>query len=277
MKESLMSDQIIVSARTLVKRIRPNGSSPVAMRIRRAGDQLEVLVRYDARGEVSLKSSVENVTEKTGVTKDKGSTRAKTLGSFIGAKGFTVDPYVSYSNDFKKGDLGAARSYSLELEHKKEDKETTGTRIRIPAKAENPRIYFPGVVPPLSKKGTFRLRARYYVPTTNKSIVGIQFSQSAGPLPGGIGGKKGAWADLEFTYEATAEADGLFFYHVCSPDVPVAARAGEYASLAELTITHESFSAYLVERFDEHGAVAETSAEAANQKAVVTNGILLPF
>lgn len=276
-KESLAKDPQFNAACSLLKSVRADGSSLVALRVRRAGDNLEVLVRYDSSGEISMQSSVENVIEHTGGKDQKGETKAKTLGEFLGAKGYTVDPYIAYSSDFSKRKLGKMRATSLELHFGKEDSGESGTRIKISAPPKNPHINFPKVLPPLVEKGTYRVQVRYFVPKENKAVVGIQFAQGVGPIPGSITTKKGKWEDLDFTAVSANEHVGLLFYLKSDPIAVNPSNLEEYVSISRVTISHQSFTAYIVDRFDKDGAATQISAEPEDQKILAENGALLPF
>ncbi|MEN8846926.1 MAG: hypothetical protein ABF377_02475 [Akkermansiaceae bacterium] len=276
-KESLAQDPQLVAARSLLKSVRADGSSLVALRIRRAGDNLEVLVRYDSSGKISMKSPIENVIEHTGGKDQKGETKAKTLGEFLGAKGYTVDPYTSYSSDLSKGKLGEMRATSLELDFGKEDSGGSGTRIKLSLNPQNPHINFSKVLPPLLEKGTYRVQVRYFVPKENKAVVGIQFAQGVGPIPGSITTKKGKWEDLDFTAVSANEHVGLLFYLKSDPIAANPSNLEEYVSISRVTISHQSFTAYIVDRFDKDGAATQISAEPEDQKILAENGALLPF
>ncbi len=95
LRESLANDERIQAARDLLKFAAPADSARPALRLRRYGDHLEVLVFYDRRGKVSMDSPVQNVREETGAKKDLGDTQAKVLGEFVVAKGYQVDPFIS--------------------------------------------------------------------------------------------------------------------------------------------------------------------------------------
>ncbi|MDA7629361.1 hypothetical protein OAF06_02840 [Akkermansiaceae bacterium] len=277
-REKLTQDQVIVAATTLINRVRADGSSAVAMRIRRAGDNLEVDVRYDSRGKVSLESPIENVVEKTDGKEEKGKTSAKTLGEFIGAKGFEVDPYVTFSNDFTKRGSGKLGVSSLELGFVKKDADKVGVRISIPAKSVNPHGKISGVLPTLAQKGTYRVRLNYFAPKENKAVNGIQFVQGGGsPIPESISETSGAWEELEFTSVSTNEHDYLLFYLRSEKKVPLTEMKGDYITISDMSISHIAFSAYIVERFDENGAISESSPKSDQQKAMAQNGSLLTF
>ncbi|MDE0861528.1 MAG: hypothetical protein OSA93_15300 [Akkermansiaceae bacterium] len=277
-RKKLKEDQVITAAHTLINRVRSDGSSSVALRIRRAGDDLEVHVRYDARGKVSLESPVENVVEKSGGKKEKGETSAKNLGEFIGAKGYIVDPFVSYSNDFRKKDIGRLRLTSLELGLMKEDEGEVGTRITIPANAQNPHGKISEALPALAQKGTYKVNLRYFVPKQNKSIKGLQFVQGVGgPIRGSITQKTGVWSELDFTSTSLNENDYLLLYLRSDKKRPLAAIAGDYVSISDVTISHIAFTACIVERFDKDGAISESSISIDQQKAIAQNGSILPF
>jgi hypothetical protein len=83
--EKIQKDPELAKARELPSRVTRSGRSRAGYLVRRNGDDLEVLVRYDSEGKISLKSPVENVVEQTGGKREKGKTNARTLGEFVGA------------------------------------------------------------------------------------------------------------------------------------------------------------------------------------------------
>ncbi|MFT6181694.1 MAG: hypothetical protein ACJA1W_004055, partial [Akkermansiaceae bacterium] len=136
-QKAIENDKFITDAHALIQRVGEDGSSPVALRIRRAGDDLEVDVRYDTSGKISLQSPVENVVELTGGKKEKGSTAAKTLGEFIGGKEFKVDPYVAFTKIFDDREVGPLSFTAVETEFKKTEVGETGLKIQVAAKPKN--------------------------------------------------------------------------------------------------------------------------------------------
>ncbi|MEN8679780.1 MAG: hypothetical protein ABF391_06975, partial [Akkermansiaceae bacterium] len=64
--EKIQKDPELAKARELPSRVTRSGRSRAGYLVRRNGDDLEVLVRYDSEGKISLKSPVENVVEQTG-------------------------------------------------------------------------------------------------------------------------------------------------------------------------------------------------------------------
>jgi hypothetical protein len=53
-QEAIAKDELLAEANALIQRVDKDGSAPVAIRIRRVGDDLEVEVRYDSSGKISL-------------------------------------------------------------------------------------------------------------------------------------------------------------------------------------------------------------------------------
>ena len=134
------------------------------------------------------------------------------------------------------------------------------------------------MLPALAQKGTYKVNLRYFVPKQNKSIKGLQFVQGVGgPIPGSITQKTGVWSELDFTSTSLNENDYLLLYLRSDKKSPLAAIAGDYVSISDVTISHIAFTACIVERFDKDGAISESSISIDQQKTIAQNGSILPF
>lgn len=277
--KALDGDQEIGAARALLSRVRDDGSAPVAWRVRRAGDNLEVLVRYDSGGKVSADSKVENVREITGGQGERGDTRAETLGEFLGIKGYEVDPYVALKKTFNDKELGPGmHATDLKVEFQKKDAEKEGVRLVSIANPKNTYVSFGRCLPTVAEKGTFRITVDYFIPETNVLMEGFKFFQSeGGMLQGSLALEgKGKWINHQFTSSSIGKSKMLLFYLHYSKDANGKQNPGDYITIASTMVKHIAFTAYLVESFDRDGAISESLVDAAKQKPVATNGVLIP-
>lgn len=276
-QRTLESDPDLLEVRALIQRVGNDGSSPVALRIRRAGDDLEVEVRYDSSGKISLQSPVENVLEITGGKKEKGLTKAKTLGEFVGGKEFKVDPYVAFHKKFDDREVGPIGFSALETEFKKTALGEVGLKMRVAANPKNIYLSLGDCLPLLSEKGTFRVEIRYFIPKSNKYINGLKFSQAgvAGPIPGSLTTKTGKWESFTFDAVTRSENPRLLMYLNSKEPVPEPTLIGEFILLSQLTVTHQSMSAYCVQEFDRDGGLDSRNLDAEKQPLFALNGSLV--
>ena len=276
-RKELGDDEGIKGYRALLARVWADGSSSVGMRIRRAGDHLEVLVRYDSSGEISPESKISNVVEITGGKIEKGDTEAKTLGEFIGSKGFKVDPFVALEKTFNDRTLAPVNVTALETQFLKKDEDETGVRLVSIAKPVNTHISLGHCLPGLSEKGTYEVKVRYFIPKTNDVIKGIKFVQGVGQsIPGSESKTVGKWETLSFTATSTHDRKNLLLYLYFDPKAAGVQKKGDYLNLSSLSVKHIAFSAYIVERFDKDGAIVESFRVPAEQKQIARNGAILP-
>ena len=277
LQKTLQDDEALVAARALVQRVGSDGSSPVALRIRRAGDDLEVEVRYDSSGKISLQSPVENVVEITGARKEKGSTEAKNLGEFLGGKGFTVDPYVAMDKNFADREVGLMRFTALDSDFDRNEAGEAALRLEVSANPENIHISIGDYLPALSEKGTVRVELRYFVPKSNKFINGLKFVQAElGPIPGSLTTKVGEWEDFGFDVQSGSENPRLLMYLNSKERVPEPRLTGDSVFISRLRISHQAMSAYLVQMFDRDGGQTQVNLEKATQTLFALNGDLVP-
>lgn len=276
-QESIEEDKVLTAARALVQRVGKDGSSPVALRIRRVGDDLEVEVRYDISGKISLQSPVENVVEITGGRKEKGSTEAKNLGEFLGGKGFTVDPYVAMDKNFADREVGLMRFTALDSDFDRNEAGEAALRLEVSANPENIHISIGDYLPALSEKGTVRVELRYFVPKSNKFINGLKFVQAElGPIPGSLTTKVGEWEDFGFDVQSGSENPRLLMYLNSKERVPEPRLTGDSVFISRLRVSHQAMSAYLVKEFDRQGGESLVQLAADQQSLFALNGALVP-
>ncbi|MDB4295242.1 hypothetical protein N9908_03260 [Akkermansiaceae bacterium] len=269
-------DPAIVAARNFLERSRLDGSSPAAVRIRRSGDQIEVIVRYDLDGKISMNSKIENVVEETDGKKEKGDTTAKVLGEFVGAKGYQAHPYTAYHQNFKKGELGAMTVSSFDLKSPFRVDGEFGVKITVPEKALNSHLAIPFALPTNVYPGAYRVTCRYFIPEENVKLKGFYFHQGFGaPVEDHFFKTKGEWVTK------TVSSDTLNEHHYCRlyPHVESGTKLTDYAGdsivLGEIKVEQTSFTAYLHSRFGADRQVVESFPASAAQKIFISAGKLL--
>ena len=273
MRDALISDADSIAARELVKFSGQHGSGPPAYQLRLYGDNLEVLVFRDHRGKVSMDSPIEIVSPKNSTKKPLGTTTAKVLGEFVGAKGYRCDPYVAYHHVFDSKDLGKFSLYDILSSYKQAEAGENGIRLSLKPAAENPLGSLKDVLPPTSSKGTFRISCRYFIPKGNRAVNGFFFVQEVGgPLGGHAFDKVGKWESGEVTTESTNNDAGMLFYLSIPPAKKAIDPAGDSVMLSELKVEHMRFSAFVRQKFGDHGEPAEGSDEPKKQALFISNG-----
>ncbi|MDB4723091.1 hypothetical protein OAF11_03470, partial [Akkermansiaceae bacterium] len=276
-QESLKKDPKIKEARTFLTRVRRDGSSPVALRLRRAGDHIEILVRYDSGGKISLQSPVENVVEITGGKGEKGETKARLLGEFIGSADHEVDSYVALDKTFSDRKFSPMTATELELGFRKKEGDEAGVQFTTIANPVNNHAKFGSCLPNLAEQGTYRVQVRYFLPKTNREMDGFVLVHSVGgALAESEATVRGAWTTLDFQATAVNEHRNLLFYPKYNPNASKPYEGGDSVIIASIKVTHTKFSAFIVERLDTDGAVSETFPEAGAQPAFARNGKFIP-
>lgn len=273
MRESLAGDQAITSARDLLKLAKPTGNDRPALRIRRFGDNLEVLVLYDRSGKVSMDSPVQNVREETGGKKELGDTKAKVLGEFVGAKGYTVDPYTPYHQVFDGKELGNFGLTEIVPGFQHEENDQEGVRLSFKPQPVNPHGSFGPILPPNAAKGTYRITVRYLVPKANRAVSGFMFVHGLGSPIGGKKFEKSAkWTSEEVVGESSNDTGTLLFYLTMEEGAKAADAGNDSIVLGELKVEHIGFSAYLLSRHESDDRPAETIVDPSKQPLFISNG-----
>lgn len=275
--EALDERAEISQARKLIARVRLNRDAPVAMHIRRSGDDLEVLVRYDKRGEVSLDSPVENVVELTGDRGQKGDTSATVLGEFVGAMGYQVDSYVAYESDMKKI-IPPMRAVSFELEPDFEYEDRRAMRILMPEKAPNPRVEWPLVLASKASSSRVKIDFQYLIPSDNEKLKAFSFHWGlAAPINDKVLDTTGRWVAESLEAESMNEHETLRLYIDKLAGSRKTFNGGNEAIyLDRLKVTFLSFAAHVVARYEDGKVVGDPVTDASAQEAVVHAGKLLP-
>ena len=260
MREMCDTDEKIKAARMFLKFAGGLGIAPVAVRLRRAGDNIEVLVRYDSKGKVSMQSPVENLKEKSVEGRDPGDTKAKMLGEFVGAPKFEVDARIGYHQVFDGKELTGCHLTEIVPGFRHREGDRVGVRLALKPKAINPHGSFGARLPPISAKGTYRITCRYFVPKSNRALSGLMFvHDGGGPIMGRRFEKRGEWATEEVVAESAREGQTLLLYLTLAEGKTKADSVNDYVVLGEVEVEFIRFSAYLEQRFNEDDRVVADS------------------
>jgi hypothetical protein len=275
--DAIQNDPQIIRARELPNRITENGRSKAAYIIRRGGDNLEVLVRYDQSGKVSLKSPVENVVEQTGGRREKGKTNAKTLGEFVGAEGCDSFPFLSYNEEAKDGKLIFAHLSGVIFEKQRQFKDEEAVGIKIQPNVKNASFGLPGVLTDGSSPATYRISFEYLIPSTNAKVVGLTLQQgaSAGKTLKKTEQGKGSWVAGVYEVASVAPFDFLTIYFQGPTTKTFPGAAGDEVLFKNFKVEHIRFSAFVVEAYDETGGAIEQETNISSQKFLINNGDLI--
>ena len=272
-REELAKDPDVRSARDLLMLGGAGGRGRAALQLRRYGDNLEVLVFYDRLGKISMDSPVENVREKTGDGKELGNTKAKVLGEFVGAKGYTVDPFVAYQHTFDTKDPGGLVLAEILPEFNHEVEKSKGLKLSLKPGAVNPYGFFGKVLSGKAAKGTYRISSRYFIPKSNQAISGFRFVQSAGePIGGFHFDKRGEWTVGEAIAGSSHELDTLLLYVDLVPGRTVADAKDDWVVLGDVNVEHLKFTAYVQQRFGESSRPEQEQKDPFQQPVFIANG-----
>ncbi len=274
--EAIQVDEKINAAKELVRRVRLNQNAPIAYRLRRSGDDLEVLVRFDKSGKVSLDSPVENVTEITGGKKERGDTKAKVLGEFVGAKGYEADSFVSFESDMDRISP-PLQAVNYELEPGVEIQGRKALRILMPVKATNPRVEWPGVLSPEGSSSRIKIDFHYLIPSENKKLKGFSFHYGlAAPIEKKVMDTTGRWVAESLETESMNDYDmlRLFAQHLNGGGKTFDG-GNESIYLDDLKVSYLAFAAHVVETYKDGKVVERFTEEPTAQKAIALAGKLL--
>jgi hypothetical protein len=213
------------------------------------------------------------VVEITGGKKEKGSTKARTLGEFLGGEGFDGDPFVVVNQTFNNREMGLVRVSSLDTEFNKSQDGETGVLLKVAANPKNIYVSLGDCLPKLSEKGTFRVEIRYYIPKTNKYVNGFKFAQGeAGVIAGSLTTKTAEWETFSFESATRSENPRLLLYLNLKERVQEPQLTGDSILISQLKISHQSMSAFLVQEFDQEGSQASLNTEADKQTLFALDG-----
>ncbi|MBN8458946.1 MAG: hypothetical protein J0M04_14015 [Verrucomicrobia bacterium] len=275
-REELAKDQALTDARDLLKLGGSTAKGKPALQLRRYGDNLEVLVYYDRAGKISMDSPVENTRERTGEGKELGDTKAKVLGEFVGAKGYTVDPYVAFDHIFDGKDIAGMIFLGLDHETGFDSEKEKGLKISFTKGEAKYRCgILKGLLPPKASDGTVQITARYFIPKTNRTVDGLVVGPSSGKPLGEVFAAKGKWTRATTSGIAADELTSLFITLKRGDNASVKDTAGEYVVLGALKVEYTGFSAFVQRRFSDDGGAGDGRTEAAEQPASIVNGEIL--
>lgn len=272
--KSTKADPKLLDAIDLMARVGQDGSVSPAYHLRRFGDGIEVVVSFDKAGKVSMDSPVKNVIELTGGKKERGTTKAKNLGEFVGAKGYEPAPWLVYQNDLVSGKIGAFKMTALKVEpSSRTDDDQLGLKVVIPPKPLNPHAALGNALPPIADAGAYRVSFSYYLPTGNKQLTGFAWHQGHGaPIEEKFFGKSGRWVTESIGSNSLNEMHHLRLYISFEPGASADTATGESVFLKDLKVEQLGFSAYVVAQYNKDGQVETTFPDAADQKKLILAG-----
>ncbi len=273
--ETLAAAVRIEEARELLKQGGAAGRARPALRLRRFGDNLEVIVFPDRGGKLSMDSPVENVREETGDKKERGDTKAKVLGEFVGAKGYAVDPFVSFHQIFNTKNPGLMRANQVALNHSFVIDGGKGVKVSYDKAAKTPYCHFADVIPPITHKGTYRFTTKYYIPQSNRHISGFQLMQGEGggaPVGGVLFKERKKWTSASATSESVNASPNIVLWLSLPAAIDIADAMDDFVVLAEVKIEHLKFTAFLQKKFGANGEAAESINDARQQPVFIVNG-----
>lgn len=277
-QQSLKNDQSIKDLQTFLNQVRSDGSAPAALRIRRYGDDVEVLVHYDTVGKISLDSPISNVVEISGGKRERGESKARKLGGFLGAEGYDVDSQLLFSMVFDQAQTAPLSLLDIEAGAPVEMDGKKGVPFWISGAAQNPMINLPaGTLPPLSASCGVEISCEFLVPKGNKKLEALSFHQGGGPaLAERVYGKEGKWEQAFIESNSKGDVPNVRIFMGGKPGTQLPEIRGEAIVLHSLKIELTKPSAFICERFGEGGISEEIVSEISNQRPFALNGDLLP-
>lgn len=275
--ERLDKDEVISAARILAKQSDIGSRELPALRIRRYGDDIEVIVFYDANGKISFKSPVENTIEETNGKKEKGETSARTLGEFVGAKGYSGSSYTSLDQSFSKKINSANVSLSDFTQNPGyKVSGQIGLQLTLVNNPKNPYYAIKNVFPPVSFPGTYQVTCSYYVPAENRNLNGFALYQGGAVKIGAHDfSVKNKWVSKTVEGTSHNEETILRLYPLLRKGQSLASASGESIVLNHLTIKQIRFSAFIHTRYNQDGESLDHFAKASDQKLFISNGKIL--
>ena len=270
-KAEIESNKELGSARELLSNVMSDGTTLNVLRLRRYGDQIEVLVKHDPRGQISMLSPIQNVQESD---KSIGDATAKNLGEFVGAKGFDPAPFTIYQQGDKGKQIGKLNLYGIDGSEEPMENKQAALRLSLDIKSENPIGSFGPIGPRTSAPGAVRARGQFLIPKSNKVLSGITIAQGGAPIFNVDATKTDIWNEVDGTGESSAEheAGTILLYLKRRPNSIIGDAAQDYVLLKDLHIEIVRFSAFLVQRFDKNGTELERHDTPEKQPLFITNG-----
>jgi hypothetical protein len=280
LEQALLADQIkaeieadtgLAGARQLLANVMSDGTTAAVLRLRRHGDDIEVLVKHDTRGQISFLSPVQNVRE---TDKSVGDTTANNLGEFVGAEGFEPAPLTIYQQGGAGKEIGDFTLNAINGPEEPLENNQTAFRLSLDIKSENPYGRFETIGPRKSAPGSVRARCQFLVPKSNKVLSGITITQGGMPILSAEASKPDFWneADAMASSRDEHEKGTVLFYLKRPPDTLIADAHDDYVLVKELHIEIVRFAAFVVQRFDKNGTELENYATPEKQPLFIANG-----
>ena len=271
--KKIQEDPELAKARELPSRVSQSGRSRAGFIVRRNGDDLEVLVRYDSEGKISLKSPVENVVEQTGGKREKGKTSARTLGEFVGVGAESTERYIALDYTPEDGKLTPEEVVGVDVSFQNDE----GTVYKIRKGTKNVYLGFPNLLGTLSSPATYRIIGELKIPKENNTLTGLFFKHgnSTGTILGEQITGSGNWQTV-IREGAGGSALPLFRIHFSGFKLSNINRAwGDRFVLKNLRVEFVKFSAHVVEQYGDSGEAIIAEKNPFRQKLLVTNGVLV--
>lgn len=273
LRETYAADEEISAARNVLKFAGGRGTTPAALRLRRSPDNIEVIVRYDARGKVSMDSPVENVREQTGDGVEMGDTKAKVLGEFVGAEGYAADSWVAFHRVYDGSDPLKISPREIDAKLNFQEGEGKGVRLSLVPNAKNPVVSVGPFLTTKSNPGKVKITSRFLVPKANRVLSGLLFVKSDGKRFASPEAKpSGTWVTEELVGEPATDAPDLLMYLLAESGKDRTETRNDYVVLGELKVEQVSFSAYIQTKFGENGSVEERMDGPSKQPVAILNG-----
>ena len=271
--EKIQKNPELVKARELPSRVTRSGRSRAGFLVRRNGDNLEVLVRYDSDGKISMKSPVENVVEQSDGKGEKGKTSARTLGEFVGAEPEVKETFIALDHTLDKGKLTPGEIYGVDINFQNDE----GTVYEIRKGVKNAYLGFPNLLGTLSSPATYRISAEIKIPQENKTLSGLFFRHgtSQGTVLGQPITGTGAWQSVIREGAGGAPLPLLRIHFSGFKLSDMKQVWGDRVILNNLRVEFIKFSAHIVEQYGDSGETIITEKESSKQRLLVTNGVLV--
>jgi hypothetical protein len=262
--------------KALLKRVSDRGRSPAALRVRRFGDEVEVLVRFDTGGKISMDSPISNTIEITGGRKERGNTEAISLGEFLGAPKFNSFPAIVFDHTFEGGKDIPFQAIDIEVTPIEFD-DKKGISLTVSTVAANPMINLAkGKIPSVANSCKYRVSYEYLVPKSNKTVGALFIQQGHGfPIEDRVFRKNGSWHQAEITTFSKSENDFLRIFLSGPAGTQLAKTQNESIWLHSLQIEILSFAAFICEEFGESGESKIVYEDAQKQPLFAKNGELI--
>ncbi len=270
-KTEIESNKELGSARELLSNVMSDGTTQSVLHLRRFGDNVEVQVKHDARGQISFLSPIQNVQESD---KSIGDTTAKNLGEFVGAKGYDPAPFTIYRQGGKGKEIGTLRLGGIHGGEQPMENKQSALRLSLDIKSVNPSGSFGSVGPRTSAPGAVRARGQFLMPKSNKVLSGITITQGGAPILYAEASQPDIWNEVDAIGESRVEHETgtILLYLKRRPNSNIGDAAQDYLLIKDLHIEIVRFSAFLVRRFDKNGTELERHDTPEKQPLFIANG-----